>query len=396
MNLHEYQGKEILSTFGVKIQKGIVVSSPEEAVAAAKTLTEETGTGWHVLKAQVHAGGRGKGGGVKLAKNLAEVETIAGQIIGMQLITPQTSAEGKKVHQVLVAEDVYYPGETETSEFYISVLLNRTTGRNMIMYSTEGGMDIETVAEETPHLIFTEEIDPATGMLPFQARRVAFNLGLSGAAFKDMTKFVSALYKAYDKSDASLFEINPVLKTSDNKILAVDAKVTIDDNALFRHKDYLELRDIREENPIEVEADALGINYVDLEGNVGCMVNGAGLAMATMDLIKQAGGEPANFLDVGGTADASRVEAAFQIILKDPEVKAILINIFGGIVRCDRVAQGVIDAYKNMGTINVPIIVRLQGTNADIAKELIDNSGLDVQSAVEFQEAADKVQAVLA
>ena len=396
MNLHEYQGKEILSTFGVKIQKGIVVSTPEEAVAAAKKLTEQTGTGWHVLKAQVHAGGRGKGGGVKLAKSLTEVETIADQIIGMQLVTPQTSAEGKKVHQVLVAEDVYYPGETETSEFYISVLLNRTTGRNMIMYSTEGGMDIEAVAEETPHLIFTEEIDPATGMLPFQARRVAFNLGLSGAAFKDMTKFVTALYTAYDKSDASLFEINPVLKTSDNKILAVDAKVTIDDNALFRHKDYLELRDIREENPIEVEAGALGLNYVDLEGNVGCMVNGAGLAMATMDLIKQAGGEPANFLDVGGTADAARVEAAFQIILKDPEVKAILINIFGGIVRCDRVAQGVIDAYKNMGTINVPIIVRLQGTNADIAKELIDNSGLDVQSAVEFQEAADKVQAVLA
>ena len=396
MNLHEYQGKEILSTFGVKIQKGIVVNTPQEAVAAAKKLTEETGTGWHVLKAQVHAGGRGKGGGVKLAKNLGEVESIADQIIGMQLITPQTSAEGKKVHQVLVAEDVYYPGETETSEFYISVLLNRTSGRNMIMYSTEGGMDIETVAEETPHLIFTEEIDPSTGMLPFQARRVAFNLGLSGAAFKDMTKFVTALYTAYDKSDASLFEINPVLKTSDNKILAVDAKVTIDDNALFRHKDYLELRDIREENPIEVEAGALGLNYVDLEGNVGCMVNGAGLAMATMDLIKQAGGEPANFLDVGGTADAARVEAAFQIILKDPEVKAILINIFGGIVRCDRVAQGVIDAYKNMGTINVPIIVRLQGTNADIAKKLIDNSGLDVQSAVEFQEAADKVQAVLA
>ena len=395
MNLHEYQGKEILSTFGVKIQKGIVVNTPQEAVAAAKKLTEETGTGWHVLKAQVHAGGRGKGGGVKLAKNLEEVESIADQIIGMQLITPQTSAEGKKVHQLLVAEDVYYPGETETSEFYISVLLNRTSGRNMIMYSTEGGMDIETVAEETPHLIFTEEIDPATGMLPFQARRVAFNLGLSGAAFKDMTKFVTALYTAYDKSDASLFEINPVLKTSDNKILAVDAKVTIDDNALFRHKDYLELRDIREENPIEVEAGALGLNYVDLDGNVGCMVNGAGLAMATMDLIKQAGGEPANFLDVGGTADAARVEAAFQIILKDPEVKAILINIFGGIVRCDRVAQGVIDAYKNMGTINVPIIVRLQGTNADIAKELIDNSGLDVQSAVEFQEAADKVQTVL-
>ena len=397
MNLHEYQGKNILNQFGVKIQRGYVASTPDEAVAAAKTLTEETGTAWHVIKAQVHAGGRGKGGGVKLAKSLDEVQSVSDQILGMQLITPQTFAEGKTVHQVLVAEDVYYPGPTETDEFYMSVLLNRTSGCNMIMYSTEGGMDIETVAEETPHLIFTEEIDPATGLLPFQARRVAFNLGLSGAAFKDMTKFVSALYTAYIKSDASLFEINPVLKTSDEKIMAVDAKVTIDDNALFRHKDYLELRDTREENPIEVEADALGLNYVDLDGNVGCMVNGAGLAMATMDLIKQAGGDPANFLDVGGTADAARVEAAFRIILKDPSVKAILINIFGGIVRCDRVAQGVVDAYKNMGdAINVPIIVRLQGTNADIAKELIDNSGLDVQSAVEFQEAADKVQEVLA
>ena len=397
MNLHEYQGKSILNQFGVKIQRGYVASTPDEAVAAAKTLTEETGTAWHVIKAQVHAGGRGKGGGVKLAKSLDEVQFVSNQILGMQLITPQTSTEGKTVHQVLVAEDVYYPGPTKTDEFYMSVLLNRTSGRNMIMYSTEGGMDIETVAEETPHLIFTEEIDPATGLLPFQARRVAFNLGLSGAAFKDMTKFVSALYTAYIKSDASLFEINPVLKTSDDKIMAVDAKVTIDDNALFRHKDYLELRDTREENPIEVEADALGLNYVNLDGNVGCMVNGAGLAMATMDLIKQAGGDPANFLDVGGTADAARVEAAFRIILKDPSVKAILINIFGGIVRCDRVAQGVVDAYRNMGdVINVPIIVRLQGTNADIAKELIDNSGLDVQSAVEFQEAADKVQEVLA
>ena len=396
MNLHEYQGKNILNSFGVKIQRGLVATTPDEAVAAAKQLTEETGTGWHVIKAQVHAGGRGKGGGVKLAKSIDDVREISNQILGMQLITPQTSAEGKTVHQVLIAEDVYYPGPSETSEFYMSVLLNRATGRNMIMYSTEGGMDIETVAEETPHLIFTEEIDPATGLLPFQARRVAFNLGLSGAAFKDMSKFVSALYTAYIKSDASLFEINPVLKTSDDKIMAVDAKVTIDDNALFRHKDYLELRDTREENPIEVEAGALGLNYVDLDGNVGCMVNGAGLAMATMDLIKQAGGDPANFLDVGGTADAARVEAAFRIILKDPNVKAILINIFGGIVRCDRVAQGVVDAYKNMGdAINVPIIVRLQGTNADIAKELIDNSGLDVQSAVEFQEAADKVQAVL-
>jgi len=395
MNLHEYQGKEILSSFGVRVQRGIVAQNPKQAVAAAKQLTEETGTGWHVIKAQVHAGGRGKGGGVKLAKNLKEVEEIAGKIIGMNLVTPQTSKEGKKVHQVLVAEDVYYPGPSETSEFYMSVLLNRAKGRNMIMYSTEGGMDIESVAEKTPHLIFTEEIDPSVGLMPFQARRIAFNLGLSGNAFKEMTKFVTALYTAYVKSDSSLFEINPVLKTSDDKILAVDAKVTIDDNALYRHKDYVDLRDLREENPIEVEAKEVGLNYVDLDGNVGCMVNGAGLAMATMDLIKQAGGEPANFLDVGGTADAARVEAAFKIILKDPNVKAILINIFGGIVRCDRVAQGVIDAYKNMGTINVPIIVRLQGTNADIAKELIDNSGLDVQSAVEFQEAADKVQAVL-
>ncbi|WP_296386749.1 ADP-forming succinate--CoA ligase subunit beta, partial [Winogradskyella sp.] len=392
MNLHEYQGKELLSSFGVRIQRGIVVQSAKEAVDAAKQLTAETGTGWHVIKAQVHAGGRGKGGGVKLAKNLQEVEEVAGNIIGMDLVTPQTSAEGKRVHQVLVAEDVYYPGDNEPEEYYMSVLLNRGTGKNMIMYSTEGGMDIETVAEETPHLIFAEEVDPALGLLGFQARRVAFNLGLSGTAFKEMTKFVSALYTAYVKSDASLFEINPVLKTSDDKIMAVDAKVTLDDNALFRHRDLAQLRDLREENPIEVEAGALGLNYVDLDGNVGCMVNGAGLAMATMDLIKQAGGEPANFLDVGGTADAARVEAAFQIILKDPAVKAILINIFGGIVRCDRVAQGVIDAYKNMGNITVPIIVRLQGTNADIAKELIDNSGLDVMSATEFQEAADKVQ----
>ena len=396
MNLHEYQGKEILQSFGVQIQRGIVATTPAEAVDAAKKLTEETGTSWHVVKAQVHAGGRGKGGGIKLAKNLEEVESYANDIIGMHLITPQTSAEGKLVNQVLIAEDVYYPGDSEPKEFYMSVLLDRSKGRNMIMYSTEGGMDIEAVAKETPHLIFTEEVDPATGLLPFQARRVAFNLGLSGQAFKQMVKFVNALYTAYIKSDASLFEINPVLKTSDDKVIAVDAKVTIDDNSLFRHKDYAEMRDIREENPVEVEAKAVGLSYVDLEGNVGCMVNGAGLAMATMDLIKQAGGEPANFLDVGGTADAERVETAFNIILKDPNVKAILVNIFGGIVRCARVAQGIVDAYKNIGTINVPIIVRLQGTNADIAKELIDNSGLDVHSAVEFQEAADKVQEVLA
>mgnify|MGYP000142903252 CR=1 FL=1 len=396
MNLHEYQGKDLLNSFGVEIQRGIVVETPAEAVVAAKKLTEDTGTGWHVIKAQVHAGGRGKGGGVKLAKNLEELEQIAGEIIGMQLITPQTSAEGKLVNQVLIAEDVYYPGESETSEFYISVLLNRATGKNMIMYSTEGGMDIEAVAENTPHLIFNEEVDPSTGLLPFQTRRIAFNLGLNGKAFKQMTKFVAALYTAYVKTDASLFEINPVLKTSDDRVIAVDAKVTIDENSLFRHKDYEVLRDVREENAVEVEAKAVGLSYVDLDGNVGCMVNGAGLAMATMDLIKQAGGEPANFLDVGGTADAERVEIAFKLILKDPSVKAILINIFGGIVRCDRVAQGIIDAYKNIGTINVPIIVRLEGTNADIAKELIDKSGLDVHSVVEFQEAADKVQEVLA
>ena len=371
MNLHEYQGKDILAQFGVAVQRGQVATTPEEAVAAAKALTESTGTSWHVIKAQIHAGGRGKGGGVKLAKSLEEVQSISDTILGMQLVTPQTSAEGKTVHQVLVAEDVYYPGASEPQEYYMSVLLNRTTGRNMIMYSTEGGMDIETVAEETPHLIFTEEIDPGMGLLPFQARKIAFNLGLSGAAFKSMTKFVSALYKAYVGADASLFEINPVLKTSDDCIIAVDAKVTLDDNALFRHPDFEALRDLKEENPVELEAKAVGLNYVDLDGNVGCMVNGAGLAMATMDLIKQSGGSPANFLDVGGTADAARVETAFRLILKDPKVKAILVNIFGGIVRCDRVAQGIVDAYKNLGdAIKVPIIVRLQGTNADIAKRL--------------------------
>ena len=396
MNVHEFQGKEILAKFGVGVQRGIVATTPEEAIAAAKQLTEETRTSWYVIKAQVHAGGRGKGGGVKLAMSLEEVARISEEIIGMQLVTPQTTAEGKKVHQVLVAEDVYYPGDSETEEIYISMLLNRTTGRNMIMYSTEGGMDIEKVAEETPELIFTEEINPNVGLLAFQARKIAFNLNLSGLAFKGMVKFVSALYKAYVGADATLFEINPVLKTSDDKIIAVDAKVTLDDNALFRHPDFAAMRDIREENPTDVAAREVGLNYVQLDGNVGCMVNGAGLAMATMDLIKQAGGDPANFLDVGGTADAARVEAAFRIILQDPNVKAILVNIFGGIVRCDRVAQGIIDAYKNMGdAIQVPIIVRLQGTNADIAKQLIDDSRLDVQSAILFQEAADKVQEAL-
>lgn len=396
MNLHEYQGKELLSSFGVRIQRGIVADNHKKAVDAAKQLAVETGTGWWVVKAQIHAGGRGKGGGVKLAKNLAEVESISENIIGMMLKTPQTPPQGKKVHQVLIAEDVYYPGDSSPEEYYMSVLLNRATGRNMIMYSTEGGMDIETVAEKTPHLIFTEDIDPLLGIQAFQARKIAFNLGLSDVALKEMIKFVTSLYTAFVQSDATLFEINPVLKTSDDKILAVDSKVVIDDNALYRHQDLALLRDLREENEIEVEANAAGLNYVDLDGNVGCMVNGAGLAMSTMDLIKQSGGEPANFLDVGGTADAKRVETAFRIILKDSNVKAILVNIFGGIVRCDRVAQGVIDAYKNMGdAINVPIIVRLQGTNAKEAKELIDNSGLDVISAIEFQEAADKVQQVL-
>ena len=396
MNIHEYQAKETLKGFGVAIQEGIVAQTPEEAVEAAKKLTEQTGTEWWVIKAQVHAGGRGKGGGVKLAKSLDEVRSISNDIIGMDLVTPQTSAEGKRVHQVLVAQDVYYPGESETEEFYVSVLLNRATGRNMIMYSTEGGMDIEAVAEATPHLIFHEEIDPSVGLQGFQARKIAFNLGLSGNAFKQMVKFVFALYKAYDSIDASLFEINPVLKTSDDKIIAVDSKVSLDENALYRHADLAAMRDIREEDATEVEAGEAGLNFVNLDGNVGCMVNGAGLAMATMDIIKLSGGNPANFLDVGGTANAERVEKAFRIILKDKNVKAILVNIFGGIVRCDRVAQGVVDAYKNIGEIPVPIIVRLQGTNAEEAKKIIDESGLKVHSAILLQEAADKVAEVLA
>ena len=386
----------MLSNFGVRIQRGIVANNVSEAVEAAKKLTEDTGTSWWVVKAQIHAGGRGKGGGVKLAKSLSEIESISNDILGMHLITPQTSSEGKLVNQILIAEDVYYPGESDTSEFYMSVLLNRSSGRNMIMYSTEGGMDIETVAEKTPHLIFTEEIDPSIGLQAFQCRKIAFNLGLSGNAFKEMTKFVYSLYTAYDKTDSSLFEINPVLKTSDDKIMAVDAKVSIDDNSLYRHKDFITLRDKREEDPTEVEADEYGLNFVKLDGDVGCMVNGAGLAMATMDIIKMAGGNPANFLDVGGTADAKRVEQAFRIILKDSNVKAILVNIFGGIVRCDRVAQGIVDAYNNIGEIPVPLIVRLQGTNAKEAKVLIDESGLKVESVILLQEAADKVAEVLA
>lgn len=395
MNLHEYQGKSILKKYGVAIQEGIVANTPQEAIDAAKQLKADTGTSWWVIKAQIHAGGRGKGGGVKLAKSLDDVKTLAENIIGMQLVTPQTGPEGKKVNKVLVAQDVYYPGASETKEYYMSVLLDRARGRNTIMYSPQGGMDIEKVAEETPHLIFKEEVDPSVGILPFQARRVAFNLGLSGKAFKEMTNFVTALYTAYVGTDAALFEINPVLKTSDDKILAVDAKVSIDDNALYRHQDYAEMRDLTEEDPTEIEAGKFNLNFVKLDGNVGCMVNGAGLAMATMDIIKLSGGEPANFLDVGGTANAQTVEAGFRIILKDPNVKAILINIFGGIVRCDRVAQGVVDAYKAIGEIKVPVIVRLQGTNAQEGKELIDNSGLKVHSAITLMEAAEKVKQVV-
>ncbi|RVU26726.1 ADP-forming succinate--CoA ligase subunit beta [Sandaracinomonas limnophila] len=395
MNIHEYQAKEILKSYGVRIQEGIVVDQVGDAVPAAEKLKEQTGTGWFVVKAQIHAGGRGKGGGVKLAKNLDEVKERASQILGMQLITHQTGPEGKKVNKILISEDVYYPGESEVKEYYLSILLDRGKACNVIMASTEGGMDIEEVAEHSPEKIIKEWIDPRVGLQDFQARKVAFLLGLSGQAFKEMVSFIKSLYRAYVETDSSMFEINPVLKTSDNKILAVDAKVNLDDNALYRHKDLAELRDITEEDPLEVEAAANDLNYVKLDGNVGCMVNGAGLAMATMDIIKLSGGDPANFLDVGGGANAKTVEAGFRIILKDPNVKAILINIFGGIVRCDRVANGVVEAYKNIGEINVPIIVRLQGTNAEEGAAIINNSGLKVFSAVLLKDAAKLVSEVL-
>ncbi len=402
MNIHEYQAKDILKSFGVSIQEGIVVENPEKATEAAKTLNRETGTEWFVIKAQIHAGGRGKGtvnetgsNGVVLAKSLDEVPEKVKNILGGTLVTHQTGPDGKKVNKILIAQDVYYPGESEPKEFYLSILLDRAEGCNVIMASTEGGMDIEEVAENTPDKIIKEWIDPGVGLQPFQARKVAFALGLEGKAMKEMVKFIFALYKAYDATDASMFEINPVLKTSDNNIIAVDAKVDLDENALFRHKDLAELRDITEEDPLEVEAGRNGLNYVKLDGNVGCMVNGAGLAMATMDIIKLSGGEPANFLDVGGGANAETVEAGFRIILKDPNVKAILINIFGGIVRCDRVANGVVEAYKNIGEIKVPIIVRLQGTNAEEGAKIIEESGLKVTSAIVLKDAAEKVKNVL-
>ncbi|GAA5021200.1 succinate--CoA ligase [ADP-forming] subunit beta [Marivirga lumbricoides] len=403
MNIHEYQAKGILEKHGVTIQKGIVASTPEEATEAAKKLNQETGTEWYVIKAQIHAGGRGKGkvketgsNGVVLAKSLDDVPTKSKAILGGTLVTHQTGEEGKLVSKVLIAQDVYYPGENEPKEYYIGILLDRAKGCNVIMASTEGGMDIEEVAEKTPEKIFKEWIDPRVGLQGFQARKVAFKLGLEGEAFKNMVKFIFSLYKAYDATDSSMFEINPVLKTSDNKILAVDAKVNLDDSALYRHKDLAEMRDITEEDPAEVEAAESGLNYVKLDGNVGCMVNGAGLAMATMDIIKLSGGEPANFLDVGGSANAQTVEAGFRIILKDPKVEAILINIFGGIVRCDRVAKGVVEAYKNIGDIQVPIIVRLQGTNAEEGAQIIKESGLKVTSAIVLKDAAERVKEALA
>jgi len=395
MNLHEYQAKSILRKYGVETPSGNTADNPEQAVAVAKELQRQTGTDKWAVKAQIHAGGRGKGGGVKIAKSLEEVEKYARNIIGMQLVTPQTPAEGKRVNRLLIEQNIFYPGESEPQEFYISILLNRGIGRNIVMYSPKGGMSIEEVAEETPELIFTEEIDPKTGLLAFQARRIAFNLGLNGQAFKSMTQFAQCLYKAYISADCQLIEINPLMKTSDNKIMAADAKITIDNNALMRHPDIAEMRDITEEDPSEVEAGEFNLNYVKLNGNVGCMVNGAGLAMATMDIIKLSGGEPANFLDVGGSANAQRVEHAFRIIMKDVNVKAILINIFGGIVRCDRVANGIVDAYKNIGEIKIPIVVRLQGTNAEEAKKIIDNSGLKVFSAITLKEAANLVKDVL-
>ncbi len=403
MNIHEYQAKDILKKFGVAVQRGIVADTPDKAVAAAKELSAETGSKWFVVKSQIHAGGRGKGTiketgsrGVVLAKSVDEVFEKSKAILGGTLVTIQTGPSGKKVNKVLIAEDVYYPGESEPKEYYMSILLDRATSKPVIMASTEGGMNIEEVAETHPEKIVKEWIDPTIGLQPFQARKIAFKLGLEGNAYKEMVKFINALYAAYIGLDASMFEINPVLKTSDSKILAVDGKVNLDDNALFRHKDLEELRDISEEDPLEVEAGKSGLNYVKLDGNVGCMVNGAGLAMATMDIIKLSGGEPANFLDVGGGANAETVEAGFRIILKDPNVRAILINIFGGIVRCDRVANGVVEAYKKVGNIPVPIIVRLQGTNAEEGAKIIQESGLKVFSAILLKDAAQKIKEVLA
>jgi succinyl-CoA synthetase beta subunit len=399
MNLHEYQGKEILKQYGVSIQEGKLATTVEEALTAYDEMNSGSADKVAIVKAQIHAGGRGKGGGIKLSKNRQEIEENAGAILGMMLKTPQTpggiNGPGKLVRKVLISEDAYTPDFDSCNEIYVSILMDRERKCNVIIYSTEGGMDIEKVAEETPHLVHKEYIDPTQGIQGFQLRKIAFNLGLNGQVFKNMCKFVASLYKAFTGIDANLIEINPCLLTGDERVIAVDCKITLDDNALFRHPELEAMKDEHELDPVEVEANNLGLSYVNLDGNVGCMVNGAGLAMATMDIIKLSGGDPANFLDVGGTADATRVEQAFRIILRDPKVKAILINIFGGIVRCDRVAQGVVDAYKNMGEVPVPIIVRLQGTNAEEAKVIIDNSGLKVQSAILLQEAADLVKAAV-
>ena len=403
MNLHEYQAKELLKKYNVPVQEGVAVETVDAAAAAYATLKEQTGNNFAVIKAQIHAGGRGKGNiegkeqrGVAVAKNEEDVKRIAGNLLGGTLVTIQTGAAGKVVNKILIAQDVYYPGPNEVKEFYLSILLDRAKGMNVVMYSTEGGMDIEEVAHNTPEKIFKEWVHPGGGLQGFQARKIAFNLGLSGDAFKNCVKFVTNLYNAYVNLDCGMLEINPLFKTSDEKIIAVDCKMNIDDNALMRHADLLAMRDVSEEDPTEVEAGEFNLNFVKLDGNVGCMVNGAGLAMATMDMIKLSGGEPANFLDVGGTANAQTVEAGFRIIMKDPNVKAILINIFGGIVRCDRVAAGVIEAFNKLGNINIPNIVRLQGTNAVEAKKLIDESGLKVQSAIQLSEAADLVKQAVA
>ena len=395
MNLHEYQAKEILKKYGVRIPEHILVEQPEDAIKAAEEITMKTGSKYWAVKAQIHAGGRGKGGGIKIAKSLEEVKTHTQNIIGMTLVTKQTGPEGKLVNKVIIQQDIYYLGPNPTKEFYISILLNRSTSRNTIIYSTEGGMEIEEVAEHTPHLIFKEEINPVTGLQANQCRKIAFNLGLSGESFKEMVIFLQSLYKAYESIDASMIEINPVLKATDDKIFAVDCKIVLEDNALFRHPDFIALRDLTEEDPLEVKARESHLNYIRLDGNVGCMVNGAGLAMATMDIIKLSGGLPANFLDVGGSASAKTVEAGFRIIIDDPNVKIIFVNIFGGIVRCDRVAEGIIEASKNIPDLKLPIIVRLQGTNATEAKKLIDSSGLKVYSAIHLDEAALLVKKLL-
>lgn len=388
MNLHEYQAKQLIREYGVKVPLGMVAFSPDEAVNAARQIAGVTGCDRFAVKAQIHAGGRGKGGGVKIAKSIKEVERFASEILGMMLKTPQTPPEGKLVRKVYVEQNIYYPGDEEPLEFYISLLLDRKRGRIICMYSPRGGMDIEQVAEETPELIFKEEIHPLAGMMPFQARRIAINLGLSGTGFQNMVRMLLSLYDAYQGTDASMIEINPMFKAADGEVYAADAKMVIDNSSLYRHPDIIPLRDLGEEDPVEIEAGKYHLNYVKLEGNVGCMVNGAGLAMATMDIIKQSGASPANFLDVGGSADAQRVEQALRIILKEPGLKAILVNIFGGIVRCDRVANGIVEAYKSIGNIPVPVIVRLQGTNAEEAKEIIDKSGMEVWSAIKLEEAA--------